>query len=132
MSSHFLTTDIKLYSVYIFSDFIFYGSICPRRQPCYSCLFNCSIFVVSSSIKVSSRNKEISTILIPICSGIKSDISIITSSRFCRNIYFPSTFTAKDHCVCSNTATKYSNFSISSLVYCSTFKYVEKVRVETI
>ena len=132
MSSHFLTADIKLYSVYIFSDFIFYGSICPRRQPCYSCLFDRSIFVISSSVKVSSRNKEISTILIPISPRVKPDISIISSSRYCRNIYLENSLASKSHSICPDTATKYSNFSISSLIYCSTFKYVKKVRVETI
>ena len=103
VSRHFSSTDIKFYSIYSSSNLILSSSICPIIQPCYCSLFNNSTIIICSSIKISSRDKEISSILITICSRIKPDISIITSSRSCGNVKFESSLTSNDHNISSNT-----------------------------
>lgn len=132
MCRNFIPIYIELYSIYSSSNFIFCCSICPCVKPCYSCLFNDAIFIISSNIKISSRHEEISSVLVTIRSRIKTNISIISSSWSSRNINSPSSFATKNHCVSANTATEYSNLSIVYLIYCSSTKNMKKISIKSV
>lgn len=132
MCRNFTTVYIKFYSVYSSSNLVFCCSIRPCIKPCYSCLFNNTVFIISSNIKVSSRHEEISSVLVAVGSRVKTNISIISSSWSSRNINSPSSFATKNHCVSTNATTEYSNLSIVYLIYRSSTKYMKKISIKSI
>ena len=132
MCCHFNPANIKFYPIYTLSNLIFCRSICPISNPSNSSLFNNTVIIISSGVKISTINEEISAIPISIRSGIKSNISIISSRRFSRNIYFKRSFTTKSHCISSRTTAENSNFPIIYLIYRPAMKYMKKISIKSI
>lgn len=132
MCCNFSAIYIKLYPVYGSSDFILNSSSSPFCQPCYGSLLYDAIVIISSSIKISTTDKEVSAILIAIRPRIKSNISIVSSSRNSRNIYLKNTFTSQNHCISTDTTSEHSYLPARYLIYRSTTKYMKKVRIEAV
>ncbi len=122
MSRSFYSIYPKLYSINSNFNLKPYRSICPCSIPCYCSLFRHKTrVIIRPDIKIRARNKEISSVSVPICPRIITDYSCISGSRCGRNCHFPSRSPIHYKNVGSfSCSTVYSDSSPRCQINCST------------